>query len=400
MRRFFAPIAVVAAAALVAACGPDTVTKAKNLPPVAKAGNNVSTQAGQIVQFDGSASSDPDGTITKYAWDFGDNVTGTGVTAEHIYNAGGIYTVTLTVTDNLGATGSDTLTVAVGQNAPPTAVISAPSTGNVGQSLRFDGSGSTDSDGQVTAYDWDMGDGSTATGPKVDYAYTAAGSYVVTLTVTDDQGATGQATQAVTIAQPQGPIAVISGPATGNVGAGLTFDGSGSTDAGGQITTYAWDLGDNQSTTGASVTHAYTAAGTYTVTLTVTDDQGATANTTQVVTIGTSGGTDYSGTWSWANTDPSLTDEGAICGTFQSSTLQITSTPPTISITEIAGGSAVQTYTGTITGTDFDVTNNQLGIIQEIKASFTSPTSFTGFYHLDPAGLATCQDRLVVGTKQ
>jgi len=74
---------------------------------------------------------------------------------------------------------------------PPGAVISGPTNGLVGETLSFDGGGSSDSDGQIMGYTWDFGDGSTGNGMSVPHSYSAAGSYQVTLTVVDDEGAVG-----------------------------------------------------------------------------------------------------------------------------------------------------------------------------------------------------------------
>jgi PKD repeat protein len=89
-----------------------------NQPPVANPGGPYNAVAGQAVQFNGGGSSDADGTITGYRWDFGDNTTGTGISPTHTYTAAGTYAVTLIVTDNSGATGS----------ASTTATITAPVT--------------------------------------------------------------------------------------------------------------------------------------------------------------------------------------------------------------------------------------------------------------------------------
>ena len=88
---------------------------AANVPPTAAF---TATPNALAVGFDGSASSDSDGTIASYAWDFGDSSTGTGKTPSHTYAAAGSYSVTLTVTDNQGATGSVTHQVTV--TAPAT----------------------------------------------------------------------------------------------------------------------------------------------------------------------------------------------------------------------------------------------------------------------------------------
>ncbi|EIC09471.1 PKD domain containing protein, partial [Microbacterium laevaniformans OR221] len=71
------------------------------------------TPAGLTTAFDGSTSADSDGSIVSYAWDFGDQSTGTGATASHTYAAAGTYQVVLTVTDDRGATGTKTSAVTV-----------------------------------------------------------------------------------------------------------------------------------------------------------------------------------------------------------------------------------------------------------------------------------------------
>ena len=83
------------------------------IAPVANAGTDQTVIVNEVVTFDGSGSTDSDGTIVSYAWDFGDTHTGSGVTTSHAYSAIGIYTVTLTVTDNDGLTGSDTAVITV-----------------------------------------------------------------------------------------------------------------------------------------------------------------------------------------------------------------------------------------------------------------------------------------------
>jgi PKD repeat protein len=150
--------------------------------------------------FDATASTDSDGTIQSYTWDFGDG-TGTGIdtsTATHTYPASGTYAVLLVVADDSGAEGSTTqaVPVAAAPNAPPTAGFTAACSG---LSCRFDAAGSADTDGTITTYRWDFGDGSSGTGVTAQHSYTQSGSYTVTLTVTDNSGATASITRPVTL---------------------------------------------------------------------------------------------------------------------------------------------------------------------------------------------------------
>jgi len=92
---------------------PTTIRVTYNEPPTAEAGANRAVLVGEAVSFDGSASSDPDGSVTGWQWDFGDNATATGMAVTHIYTAAGQFTLTLTVTDDAGATASDTASVTV-----------------------------------------------------------------------------------------------------------------------------------------------------------------------------------------------------------------------------------------------------------------------------------------------
>jgi len=84
-----------------------------------------------------------------------------------------------------------------GPNQPPTAAFSA---GTNGLTVSVDGSSSSDPDGTIASYAWTFGDGSTATGVTADHAYAAAGTYTVTLKVTDNQGATSSTSKQVTVA--------------------------------------------------------------------------------------------------------------------------------------------------------------------------------------------------------
>ncbi|WP_210506476.1 PKD domain-containing protein [Naasia sp. SYSU D00057] len=169
-------------------------------------------------------------------------------------------------------------------NTPPQA--SFTSTAN-GLTASFNGSGSTDADGTIASYAWQFGDGTTGTGATPSHAYATAGTYPVTLTVTDNGGATHSVSRQVTVAStPPANAAPTASFTTTVAGLGVNVNGSGSTDSDGTIASYSWNWGDNTAAgTGATATHTYAAAGTYTVTLTVTDNGGATATTTRQVTV-------------------------------------------------------------------------------------------------------------------
>ncbi|MCJ7614210.1 PKD domain-containing protein, partial [Candidatus Bathyarchaeota archaeon] len=162
----------------------------KNRPPVADLTASATIiDKKQTVTFDASPSYDPDGTIVSYLWDFGDRTTGTGVIVDHVYADNGVYAVTLTVTDNDDANGSATASKNVSNRAPVASFTESVTVVAQGEMISFDASGSYDPDGTIVAYLWDFGDGNTATGVTVDHAYSEAGTYTVTLTVTDDDGA-------------------------------------------------------------------------------------------------------------------------------------------------------------------------------------------------------------------
>ena len=261
---------------------------AANQAPTANPNGPYSGVVVTAVAFDGTGSTDPDGAISSYAWDFGDGNTGTGATPSHTYITEGIYNVTLTVTDDGGLTDAAVTTATIGAvvNLPPMANANGPYAGTVGMPVAFDSTGSDDPDGTIVAYDWDFGDGMTGTGANPTHTYVAAGTYNVSLTVTDDNGAMDSSATTATIGMGnQAPIADANGPYNGTVGIPVQLDGSGSSDPDGAITAYAWDFGDGATDTGPNPIHTYAVAGTYNVSLTVTDDNGAMDSNATTVTI-------------------------------------------------------------------------------------------------------------------
>ena len=169
-----------------------------NLPPVV---TFTATCSGLTCMFDGTGSSDPDGTIASFSWRFGDYTDSPGpATITHTYAAAGTYTVMLTATDGT-ATGSQIQTVSVGNvNAPPVATFTVVC---IGMTCSFDASGSRDPDGIVTGYAWNFGDAASGSGVTAKRTYAAPGTYRVTLDVTDSGGATSPYARSVTVVVPE-----------------------------------------------------------------------------------------------------------------------------------------------------------------------------------------------------
>ena len=259
------------------------------------------------VHFDAAGSSDPNGTIVSYVWDFGDGQSGTGVTADHIFSTvvARTFTVTLVVADDQGGkdTQSQTIEVRLGPtndpNAPTATLSASPTYGNTPLVVHFSGSLSRAVEGSITLYGWDFGDGSTGTGQTLLHTYTALSTtnYKATLTVADSQGRIGTAIAVITVVVPttipdnpphaefltSTPVEIFHSPSPPNPPSvfQVTFDPSYSTASSGHtIEFYVWSFGDGTSLTAqtnASVMHTYTLAGpshTLIVTLTVIDDQG------------------------------------------------------------------------------------------------------------------------------
>jgi PKD repeat protein len=230
---------------------------------------------GLTCSFDGSGSKDLSATITSYAWNFGDGTSGAGITFGHTYAVGNSYQVRLTVTDSIGATGIQSQTVSV--NSPPAASFTFAC--NL-LTCSFDGSGSHDSDGTITAYAWNFGDGTIGSGLAASRTYAVGGQYTVTLTVTDNVGATNPQSQTVIANSP--PVASFTFSCSSFT---CSFNGFASRDSDGTITSYAWKFGDGTTGSGPAVSHTYKAPGTYMVALTVTDNGGATSVQSNSVTV-------------------------------------------------------------------------------------------------------------------
>lgn len=187
------PCAPLVAAFVVVGCGGGGGGgSAPNRPPTASF--SATPPGGPpplAVTFDASASGDPDGSITSYAWDFGTGTTGTGRSVEHTYGESGSYQVRLTVTDDDGVEASATDELVV--NLLPTGrIVADPVDGEAPVAVTFDASLSTDEDGEIVSFDWDFAGVAAAGGVTAEYTFDAPGVYPVRLVVTDDLGGTAE----------------------------------------------------------------------------------------------------------------------------------------------------------------------------------------------------------------
>jgi PKD repeat protein len=315
-------------------------------------------------------STDPDGNLSGWQWNFGDGQSSSARDPNHAYQSGGTYTVTLTARDREDASAASARQVTVpgpqfalgltlttrteggkqistlnwtraqGQsvyiyrnglvllstpndgrqsiskngtapstfifkvceagsticsnpatatfaggdppdNAPPNAAFTP---GCTVTNCRFS-DGSNDTDGTVTSWQWNFGDGSSSSQRNPAHNYGTGGDYDVRLTVTDNLGAQGTTTKRITVGNPpnQTPSANFTASCTG-----LDCDFTdGSSDADGFVDGWAWDFGDGGTSNDQNSSHSYATDGIYTVTLTVTDDDGVEGVTSQQVTAGT-----------------------------------------------------------------------------------------------------------------
>jgi hypothetical protein len=171
-------------------------------------------------------------------------------------------------------------------NVAPVARPGGPYTGFEGLGLMLDGGASSDLEGPIVRYAWDLGDNETAVGVQAVHAFQTVGTYPVTLTVTDANGADHSATTSVTI-QPFShvPVAEINGPYTAHPLESIQISTSGTFDPDGDLLTHSYSYGDGTSGSGY-IDHKYQSVGTYALAFTVTDPGGlsSTDSTTVYVT--------------------------------------------------------------------------------------------------------------------
>ena len=368
-----------------------------NIAPTANANGPYSAMVNAVINFSSVNSSDSDGSIISYAWDFGDGNSSTEANPSHSYNQAGTFTATLTVTDDGNSTGTSSATVTItsdnsttelnnnssvsnlsasaGQwlfytlsvpqgatelsistsggngdvdlytqidsqpttnsyhcrpyvggnsescteaapqagiwhiglygyndfdgvtlsvsynedntnNEAPVAVINGPYAASENQVINFSSAGSNDPDGTISTYLWNFGDGNSSSQANPSHSYASAGNYTVTLTVTDNLGSENTASTTAQISTVnQAPTVVINGPYTGEQNTAISFSSNGTYDADGSIATYLWSFGDGTTSSQANPSHSYSTAGDYSVSLTVTDNEGLTNSATTTASV-------------------------------------------------------------------------------------------------------------------
>ncbi len=264
----------------------------QNLPPTADfTYTPASPTTGSDITFTSTAT-DADGTIATSQWSDGGSGSWTGTTFTHRFPTPGAATITQTVTDNTGATATASKVINVANRPPAPSFTFSPTAPMAGENVTFTDT-STDPDDGILSWAWDFHDGGTSGIQHPTHVFTSPNNHVVTLTVTDGSGATGSVEHTVPVAPngttPPPPDSNQPPVARFTLGARnltVSTNASTSSDPDGIITTYTWDWGDGSpANVGNVATHTYHAAGTYVVTLRVTDDDGDVAVAEETVTL-------------------------------------------------------------------------------------------------------------------
>lgn len=189
---------------LLVACGggggASSSTTPRNQPPTANFSLSINERIDPLtVQLDATTSSDSDGSISSYAWQLGDGSSATGATISHTYSTTGTYNISLTVTDNQGASSSLAQSTTISSNVIAAISIDSAAAGQAPFTVNFDASasqvlGATNNQPQIVSYQWDFGDGGSDTGATASHTFTELGAFTTTLTVTDNSGDSDTAT--------------------------------------------------------------------------------------------------------------------------------------------------------------------------------------------------------------
>ncbi len=255
------------------------------IPPVALFSFTPSmiTSETEIVFVDESY--DIDGFILSYQWDFGDGNSSTDINPTHQFMKAGTYLVSLQVTDNIGSTNVTRKNVTV-LNVPPVAGFSfTPKKPTDVEQVLFKDT-SSDIDGSIVNWTWDFGDNATSFEQNPVHQFSDDDIYLVRLTVEDDKDDTDSYAQSITVTNvaPVASFTFTFSNVTALVDQPVYFQDT-SIDLDGSIVSREWYFGDKSNSSEKNPTHTYANKGSYTVSLSVTDDDGETASVTQQITV-------------------------------------------------------------------------------------------------------------------
>ncbi len=262
------------------------------------------------IQFTATANqSASDIVASEWLWDFGDGNASTASTTTHRYATLGEFQPTLKVTLESGSTKSISIPEITIENIPPTASGQAGQiTANRIEEIQFFDS-STDADGSIASWHWDFGAGdpgtATAQTRNASYLFSELGSYEVSLTVTDNEGSTNTTSIGTITVENLAPTPLFDYyPTTPGAGEQVSFNDQ-SMDRDGTINAWNWDFGDGGRSTAQTPTHTYERPGTYTVSLTVRDNEGKgeTMQNSIVVTGASVAVSDFEYTDQWCSDD-------------------------------------------------------------------------------------------------
>ena len=245
----------------------------------------VTGDEGQLLNWSATAADPGLNDTLTYNWNFGDGTTETGTTVNHTYVNEGTYVITVTVDDGDGGSDTNSVTVTIDNVAPVLGLTTIPNAADEGQLLSFTTSATDVGVNDTLTYVWDIGDGNTVAGANVTYTYPDDGVFTVTVTVTDDAGASDTSSSVVTVNNVAPTVDSLVGDLAGFEGQLLSWSATGSDVGLADTITFAWDFGDGGTATGTQADHAYANEGQYVVTVTVTDDDGDSSSQTLTVQV-------------------------------------------------------------------------------------------------------------------
>jgi len=236
----------------------------------------------QTIQFT-DTSSDEDGSISSWSWDFGDGNTSSIQNPIHQYSQNGTYATSLEIIDNHGVTNTTVKLITVLNNPPTANFTYNPINPTTSDLIQFTDT-SLDNDGSISSWSWDFGEGNTSTNQHPVHQYKDNGLYTVTLNVIDDDGDENTSSKQVSV-QNMPPKANFSfSPTMPDTKDIIQFTDT-SSDADGSITSWSWDFDDGNVSSDQHPIHRFPENGTYNVTLTVTDDDEVLSEKTKIITI-------------------------------------------------------------------------------------------------------------------